>query len=278
MAFSVTLKNLGAFAAASNLQLFLRKTSDNSLLNAGGDTGSDASSIGSFTWTVAEDRPAEQLLARIYEGETETAANIVIDSVLNVGFTEIGQEAAALDTEGQAMIAAFNAMRSGNVFTAPALANAPGGLTAGQQLQLNSVEAKTNLITSSTRITIAADSGSSITLKCGDDYAGSTAKRIEITDADSSLYNLLRDETLTARAFGAGIRRDAVTGTFSRDATTHTAASGSIPAYTTIFIECSVASDTPAGVTTYDIQITDASGRRHTPFSGQCTLVQDYKS
>jgi hypothetical protein len=98
MAFSVTLKNLGAFAAASNLQLFLRKTSDNSLLNAGGDTGVDASSIGSFTWTVAEDRPAEQMLARIYEGSTETAANIVIDSVLNVGFTEIGQEAAALDS------------------------------------------------------------------------------------------------------------------------------------------------------------------------------------
>jgi len=97
MAFSVTLKNLGAFAAASNLQLFLRKTSDNSLLNAGGDTGSDPSSIGSFTWTVAEDRPAEQMLARIYEGSTETAASIIIDSVLNVGFTEIGEGAAVLD-------------------------------------------------------------------------------------------------------------------------------------------------------------------------------------
>jgi len=98
MAFSVTLKNLGAFAAASNLQLFLRKTSDNSLLNTGGDTGSDASSIGSFTWTVAEDRPAEQMLARIYEGSTETAANIVIDSVLNVGYTEIGAATAELDS------------------------------------------------------------------------------------------------------------------------------------------------------------------------------------
>lgn len=97
MTFSVTLKNLGAFAAASNLQLFLRKTSDNSLLNAGGDTGSDASSIGSFIWTIAEDRPAEQMLARIYEGSTETAANIVIDSVLNVGFTEIGEGAVELD-------------------------------------------------------------------------------------------------------------------------------------------------------------------------------------
>jgi len=98
MAFSVTLKNLGAFAAASDLQLFLYKTSDNSLLNAGGDTGVDASSIGSFAWTVAEDRPAEQMLAKIYEGATATAANIIIDSVLNVGFTEIGQEAVELDS------------------------------------------------------------------------------------------------------------------------------------------------------------------------------------
>jgi len=98
MAFSVTLKNLGAFAAASNLQLFLYKTSDNSLLNTGGDIGVDASSIGSFAWTVSEDRPAEQMLAKIYEGATATAANIIIDSVLNVGFTEIGQEASELDS------------------------------------------------------------------------------------------------------------------------------------------------------------------------------------
>jgi len=115
MAFSVTLKNLGAFAAASNLQLFLRKTSDNSLLNTGGDTGSDASSIGSFTWTVAEDRPAEQMLARIYEGSTETAANIVIDSVLNVGFTEIGAEAMELDSATALQIDKIEAATSGTV-------------------------------------------------------------------------------------------------------------------------------------------------------------------
>lgn len=106
MAFSVTLKNLGAFAAASNLQLFLRKTSDNTIVNAGGDTGSDADSIGSFTWTVSEDRPAEQMLARIYEGATETAATIVIDSVLNVGFTEIGAGAVELDSGARVKLAA----------------------------------------------------------------------------------------------------------------------------------------------------------------------------
>lgn len=98
MPTTVTLKNLASFAGATNLQLFLRKTSDNTLLAAGGDTGVDADSIGSFAWTVDEAIPNEQLLARIYEGATETAATIVIDSVLNVGFTEIGQEAAELNT------------------------------------------------------------------------------------------------------------------------------------------------------------------------------------
>jgi len=34
---------------------------------------------------------------------------------------------AVLDSDAQAMVTAFNAMRSGNVFTAPALANAPTG-------------------------------------------------------------------------------------------------------------------------------------------------------
>lgn len=43
-----------------------------------------------------------------------------------------GVPTAALDSDAQAMVTAFNAMRSGNVFTAPALANAPtGGSGAG---------------------------------------------------------------------------------------------------------------------------------------------------
>jgi hypothetical protein len=187
---------------------------------------------------------------------------------------------AVLDTAGREAIAAAVDTQLSETHGADSWegGGAGGGLTEGQQAQLDSIQAKTNLITSGTRITIAETSGSSITLKCGDDYYGDTAKRIEITDADSSLYDLLRTETLQARSFGAGLRRDAVTGTFSRDTITHTEASGSIAAYTTIFVECSVGSDTPAGVTTYDIQITDASGRKHTPFSGQVTLVQDFKS
>jgi len=41
------------------------------------------------------------------------------------------ERTAVLDADTQAMVAAFNAMRSGNVFTAPALANAPGGGGSG---------------------------------------------------------------------------------------------------------------------------------------------------
>ena len=42
-----------------------------------------------------------------------------------------GKPTVELDSAGQAMVTAFNAMRSGNVFTAPALANAPGGGGSG---------------------------------------------------------------------------------------------------------------------------------------------------
>lgn len=143
MAFTITLKNLGAFAAASNLQLFLRKTSDNTLVNTGGDTGSDADSIGSFTWTVSEERPAEQMLARIYEGSTETAANIIIDSVLNVGFTEIGAGAVELDSGARvklhedqpdyapATAAALAAMRGADNDTLKTLSDQIDGIEGG---------------------------------------------------------------------------------------------------------------------------------------------------
>ncbi len=106
MAFTVTLSNLAAFAGASNLQLFLRKTSDKTLVNTGGDTGVDASSVGAFSWTVSEDRPAEKMLARIYEGSSETAANLVIDSELNVGYTEIGAGGVELDSDARVKLAA----------------------------------------------------------------------------------------------------------------------------------------------------------------------------
>ena len=157
-----------------------------------------------------------------------------------------------------------------------------GGLTAPQQAQLDAIEEHTALITSTTRITIAADSGSDIELKIGDDYAASidTAKRIEITDTGSVIYDLLTDVTLLAVSFGFGVgpKRDLVTGTIDPDTITHTAASGAVPAYTTVFVECAVADTLTNIVGRYDVQITHSNGKKQTAFSGDCTLVNDWKS
>jgi mRNA-degrading endonuclease toxin of MazEF toxin-antitoxin module len=54
-----------------------------------------------------------------------TVANRTIAVSATTG--KVTAEAVELDSDAQAMVAAFNAMRSGNVFTAPALANAPTG-------------------------------------------------------------------------------------------------------------------------------------------------------
>lgn len=148
--------------------------------------------------------------------------------------------------------------------------------------QINAIQAKTNLLTSGTRVTVTADVGTAITLKIGDDFsaASSTAKRIEVNDADQAIYDLLRDNTLLAREFGAGLsaKRDMVTGTISRDTVTHTPLSGAVPAFTTLFVECSVSAELQSANCGYDVQITDALGKKHTVFSGTCSLVTDYKS
>ena len=92
MPTTVTLKNLASFAGATNLQLFLRK-SDDTLINAGGDTGVSIG-LGMFAWTVSESIPSEDVFARIYEGANEDAATIVVDSILYSGQTEIGRQSA----------------------------------------------------------------------------------------------------------------------------------------------------------------------------------------
>jgi len=109
----------------TGLKLYLRK-SDGTLLNTGGDALTEVSASGMFQATLAEDRAGLGSLAvRVCDG-TETADNLLYDGFLPEGSTVIGQ-AVELDSDAQAMVAAFNAMRSGNVFTAPALANAPTG-------------------------------------------------------------------------------------------------------------------------------------------------------
>ena len=100
---------------AGPFTLFLRKTSDRSLVNAGGDALTevevDTVKTGVWTATVAETIPSEDCLARIYEGSSEAAAAILIDSILYSGQTEIGKEAAtggAGDAEQATLLAVEN--------------------------------------------------------------------------------------------------------------------------------------------------------------------------
>ena len=180
------------------------------------------------------------------------------------------------------LVEGFYAVSGGGNLVTSESGGGGGGLTAPQAAQLIAIEAHASLITSGTRITVAADGGSSITLKAGDDYLESisTAKRIEITDAASTLYTLFNDADTITIAFGAGMgpKKDIVTGTVAKGTITHTAAVGAVPAYTTIFVETTVSDSLTAFVGEYDIQITHANGKKQTVFSGVCTVTNDFKS
>lgn len=261
--------------------------------NVGGSTASVAGSVGSVAGNVSGDVAGKVLGggAGTITGDGVRASSVTgaVGSVTGAVGSVVGFTAADI-----AIIKAVNTkldtglVLDGTVYQwtvnalelAPAGGGGGGGLTAPQAAQLTAIELNTALITSSTRITIAADSGSSITLKIGDDYYDSidTAKRIEITDADSSIYTLLIAQTTIAFGAGVGPKRDLVTGTVDPLTITHTAAVGAVPAYTTIFVECSVADTLAALVGEYDIQITHASGKKQTVFSGACTLASDFKS
>lgn len=82
---------------AGPFTLFLRKTSDQSLVNSGGDalTEIEVATVKSGVWNVvvSETLPAEDLHARIYEGTSENAASIILDGRLIYGRTEIGADA-----------------------------------------------------------------------------------------------------------------------------------------------------------------------------------------
>lgn len=241
---------LPSMSGTTGNTLWLYKSSDFSLVNTGGDALTESGTSGWFTADVAE--AWTEMLAATVKDTNSLASGY---GWLAVGATQIVDASAVLDS---------------------------AALTPEQQAQLDSIQAKTNLLTAGTRVTVAADAGTSISLKIGDDFvaASSTAKRIEVNDADQSIYNLLRTESLLAREFGAGLsaKRDMVTGTIDRATITHTAASGSISAYTTVFVECSVSAELQSANCGYDVQITDASGKKHTVFSGSCSLVTDYKS
>ena len=81
---------------------------------------------GRFTGTVDDKAAAQYRLVVKFDGYTVSEPDESVTLLLAVG-TYVSNRLAELDSDAQAMVTAFNAMRSGNVFTAPALANAPTG-------------------------------------------------------------------------------------------------------------------------------------------------------
>lgn len=152
---------------------------------------------------------------------------------------------------------------------------AVAGLTSGQRNQLA-------LIGAGTRMTVKADLGTSIALKIGDAYAASrsTAKRIDVNDSDSSIYDMLTGDEVESIDFGLSNATtiDVVTGTVDPETVTHTAASGSVSAYTTVYVEVDVDAALKPFCGDYDIQITFDDETRKTAFSGKCELVRDFKA
>jgi hypothetical protein len=152
---------------------------------------------------------------------------------------------------------------------------AVAGLTAGQRNQLA-------LIGAGTRMTVKADLGTSIALKIGDTYsaARSTAKRIDVNDSDSSIYDMLTGDDVASIDFGVSNAKtiDVVTGTVDPETVSHTAASGSVSAYTTVYVEVEVDKALSPFCGDYDIQITYDDETRQTPFGGKCELVRDFKA
>jgi hypothetical protein len=170
------------------------------------------------------------------------------------------------------------------------LASAPGfTVAAGDSIAIIAVAGLTNgqknqlaLIGAGTRMTVKADLGTSIALKIGDTYAASrsTAKRIDVNDSDSSIYDMLTGAEIASIDFGLANAStvDVVTGTVDPETIEHTAASGSVSAYTTVYVDVDVDKSLKPFCGDYDIQITYEDETRRTAFSGKCDLVRDFKA
>lgn len=210
---SIFLPNLvqGTLAEASGYTMLLVKPSDKSLLNGAGDSLAWAGN----GWLTAE----------VAEPWTETLSVTVVDGDglvpfggwLGVGSVVVADGVAELNTAGQEMIAAFNAMRDGNVFTAASMANADDltlAAIASEAAKTAAIKTKTdqfafttaNRVDASATVSIAAaDIRSAIGMSAADldnqldailaaasASAGSGARTVTVTVNDG-LGNLLQN-------------------------------------------------------------------------------------
>lgn len=112
---------------------------------------------GQYTGTVDDIAAGDYRLVVKFNGFTVSEPDETVSLLLAVG-TYVSKRLAVLNTAGQAMVTAFNAMRVGNVFTAPALANAPTGSGGGDNTEvLAAIDSMKSIIAQWVALNIPSD-------------------------------------------------------------------------------------------------------------------------
>ena len=224
--------------------LFLRKTSDGTLVNTNGDalTESPASS-GRFTATVAE-------------AWTETLAAVVLDSnslAVRDGWLANGE----------------TIVRDGY----PA-GSASGGLTPDQAAQLNRIETQTSKLSgTSVEVTGNVKPGGQIVLKHGDNHTVALGNPIvvAVSDIGGSLYTLMN-------AVGAGnLQVAAIRGTDQASRILGTVSSLSYASDVLTVTMQFTAAETAKGIVgpVYVYDVVRTTDPTRTYFSGKLTVTRD---
>lgn len=190
---------LPSLSGTTGLVLWLRKTSDYSVVNTGGDALTESSTSGWFTATVAETW-TEQLSATVIDGDGLVPAA----GWLGVGSLIVSDVRAELDP---AALRAALGMAAADLDTQLDAIAAGGG--DAEQATLEAVQTTVDAMALSlagTRVTVTSRvAGSTITAYIGDDFRvrSGTQLAIRVTDPAGALYDRLVVITAANLAFGA---------------------------------------------------------------------------
>ena len=178
MATTITIDFPEVSGEAGPFSIWLRKRSDKALVNTGGDSLSEieVATVKTGVWsaTIDETIPAEDCYARVYQGATETPANILFGGILYNGQTEVDKvSVSGLNTEQANQLAGIAAAVAGGA------------------------------VESTARIA----SGGMIITYVGDDFRvrSTTALTIPVSDPAGGLYDLLSDIGESNLAWGASL-------------------------------------------------------------------------
>lgn len=233
------------------------------LLNAGGDALTETpASSGRFVADVAETVTAT-MHARVHD-----AVGIVRDGWLPDGTTLIVDAYPA--TGGGGGTGDAEQATSEDILE----------IVTANGVKLDTIAAKTALITAGRIRVLSRVAGAVITAKAGDDHlvAASNALSLEIDDDDCAIYQFLRTATHTAIEFGAGqsTLKDEITADISSAEITHVGTQTFVP----IELAGTKTVNLRAGEYAFDIQVTTASGHKVTKpeLEGTLNLTTDRKS